>query len=161
MGLHVPSGPPAHWVGANQRRKYDGYHRGYNVLKLLNGALAGFAGVALALALIGLFGLAAFMAAQRTREIGVRKVVGANSLQVARLLVWQFSKPVLWALVIALPLAYVASKTYLDFFPDRIDTQVVILLASGLVAVLLAWGTVAGHAIRISRSSPILALRYE
>ena len=133
----------------------------YNILKLLNGALAGFAGVALALALIGLFGLAAFMAAQRTREIGIRKVLGANSLQVARLLVWQFSKPVMWALVIALPLAYVASKTYLDFFADRIDAQVVILLASGLVAVLLAWGTVAGHALRISRASPILALRYE
>jgi len=133
----------------------------YNILKLLNGALAGFAGVALALALIGLFGLAAFMAAQRTREIGIRKVLGANSLQVARLLVWQFSKPVLWALVIALPLAYIASKTYLDFFAERIDAQVVILLASGLVAVLLAWGTVAGHAIRISRASPILALRYE
>ncbi|NNJ79150.1 MAG: FtsX-like permease family protein [Xanthomonadales bacterium] len=133
----------------------------YNVLKLLNGALAGFAGVALALALIGLFGLAAFMATQRTREIGIRKVLGANSLQVVRLLVWQFSKPVLWALVIALPLAYIASKTYLDFFADRIDAQVIILLSSGLAAVLLAWGTVAGHAIRISRASPILALRYE
>ena len=133
----------------------------YNVLKLMNMALAGFAGVALSLALIGLFGLAAFMAAQRTREIGVRKVLGANSLQVARLLVWQFSKPVLWALLIALPLSYMASKNYLNFFADRIDTEVVILLASGLIAVLLAWGTVAGHAVRISRASPILALRYE
>ena len=128
---------------------------------MMNMALAGFAGVALVLALIGLFGLAAFMAAQRTREIGIRKVLGANSLQVARLLVWQFSKPVLWALAIALPLAYMGSKTYLDFFADRIDSEIIILLASGLIAVLLAWGTVAGHAIRISRSSPILALRYE
>jgi len=117
--------------------------------------------VALALALIGLFGLAAFMAGQRTREIGIRKVLGANSLQVARLLVWQFSKPVLWALVIALPLAYMASRTYLTFFADRINGEVVILLVSGLIAVLLAWGTVAGHAVRISRASPILALRYE
>ena len=133
----------------------------YDVLKLMNMALAGFAGVALALALIGLFGLAAFMAAQRTREIGVRKVLGANSLQVARLLVWQFSRPVLWALAIALPLAFLASKSYLNFFADRIEGEVVILLASGLIAVLLAWGTVAGHAVRISRASPILALRYE
>ena len=103
----------------------------------------------------------AWMAAQRTREIGIRKVLGANSLQVARLLVWQFSKPVVWALVIALPLAYMASRTYLSFFADRIDTEIIILLASGLVAVMLAWGTVAGHAVRISRASPILALRYE
>jgi len=133
----------------------------YKILKYMNLALAGFAIVALALALIGLFGLAAFMATQRTREIGIRKVLGANSLQIARLLVWQFSKPVIWALLIALPAAWFASRTYLEFFADRIDTPIVILLVSGLIAVFLAWGTVAGHAIRISRSSPILALRYE
>ncbi len=133
----------------------------YVILKMMNTVLAGFAFVALALALIGLFGLAAFMAAQRTKEIGIRKVLGANSAQIARLLVWQFSKPVLWALVIALPAAFMASNTYLDFFADRIDTPIVILLVSGLVAVMLAWGTVAGHAFKISRSNPILALRYE
>jgi putative ABC transport system permease protein len=133
----------------------------FNVLKYMNMALAGFAFVALALALIGLFGLAAFMAAQRTREIGVRKVPGANSLQIARLLVWQFSRPVMWALLVALPAAFFASQGYLNFFADRISSPVFILLISGLIAVLLAWGTVAGHAIRISRASPILALRYE
>lgn len=133
----------------------------YQVLKYMNMALAGFAFIALVLALIGLFGLAAFMATQRTREIGIRKVLGANSLQIALLLVWQFSKPVMWALLFALPVAWFASKSYLEFFADRIDTPIVILLVSGLIAVLLAWGTVAGHAWRISRSSPILALRYE
>jgi putative ABC transport system permease protein len=133
----------------------------YLILKYMNMALAGFAFVALALALIGLFGLAAFMAAQRTKEIGVRKVLGASSTQIARLLVLQFSKPVIWALAIALPLAFVASNTYLDFFADRIDSAIPILLVSGVVAVLLAWGTVAGHAIKIARSNPVLALRYE
>ena len=127
----------------------------------MNVALAGFAFVALALALIGLFGLAAFMATQRTKEIGVRKVLGANSLQIARLLVWQFSKPVLWALLVALPLAYFASNMYLNFFAERIGATFLILLASGLIAVMFAWGTVAGHAIRIARRNPILALRYE
>ena len=133
----------------------------YNVLKFMNLALAGFAFITLALALIGLFGLAAFMATQRTKEIGVRKVLGANSLQIARLLVWQFSKPVLWALLVALPLAYFASNLYLNFFAERIDAPFGILLLSGLVAVMFAWGTVAGHAIRIARRNPILALRYE
>jgi putative ABC transport system permease protein len=133
----------------------------YRVLKYMNLALAGFAFVALALALIGLFGLAAYMAAQRTREIGVRKVLGANSIQIAKLLVWQFSKPVMWALLVALPAAFFASRVYLDFFAERIDTPIVILLVSGFIAVLLAWGTVAGHAIRISRANPIMALRYE
>ena len=133
----------------------------YNILRFMNMALAGFAIIALALALIGLFGLAAFMAAQRTKEIGVRKVLGASSAQIARLLVWQFSKPIAWALAIALPAAYFGSSIYLNFFSDRIQSPILILLAAGAIAVLLAWGTVAGHAVRIARSNPVLALRYE
>ena len=133
----------------------------YDVLKYMNLALAGFAFVALSLALIGLFGLAAFMAAQRTKEIGVRKVLGASSTQIAKLLVWQFSKPVMWALAIALPAAFFASNIYLDFFADRIQSPLAILLVAGAIAVVLAWGTVAGHALRIARANPVLALRYE
>lgn len=133
----------------------------YNVLKYMNMALGGFAFVALSLAMIGLFGLAAFMAAQRTKEIGVRKVLGASSAQIARLLVWQFSRPVMWALAVALPAAFFASKNYLDFFADRIQSPILILLAAGAIAVMLAWSTVAGHAIRIARRNPVLALRYE
>ncbi len=133
----------------------------YNILKYMNMALAGFAFIALSLALIGLFGLAAFMATQRTKEIGVRKVLGASSLQIARLLVWQFSTPVMWALAVALPAAYFASKQYLDFFADRIEAPIPILLVAGAIAVMLAWGTVAAHAIRIARSNPVMALRHE
>lgn len=133
----------------------------YNVLKYMNMALGGFAFVALSLAMIGLFGLAAFMAAQRTKEIGVRKVLGASSAQIARLLVWQFSKPVMWALALALPAAFFASNVYLDFFADRIESPILILAAAGAIAVMLAWSTVAGHAIRIARANPVLALRYE
>ena len=133
----------------------------YNILKLMNVALAGFAFIALTLALVGLFGLAAFMAAQRTKEIGVRKVLGANSWQIARLLVWQFSRPVMYALIVALPLAYLASQQYLNFFAERIPSQLPIMLVSGVIAVVLAWGTVASHAMRIARANPVLALRYE
>lgn len=133
----------------------------YVVLKMTNITLAGFATMALLLALFGLFGLAAFMAAQRTKEIGVRKVLGANSAQIARLLVWQFSKPVLWALGVALPAAYLASNSYLNFFASRIDMTIPILVVAGAIAVILAWVTVAGHAIRVARANPVLALRYE
>lgn len=133
----------------------------YKIFRALNMALAGFAIVALVLALIGLFGLAAFMATQRTKEIGIRKVLGAKSSQIARLLVWQFSKPVMWALAIALPLAYFAATAYLSFFADRIESIMVVLLATGVLGVLFAWTTIAGHAIRIARANPIQALRYE
>jgi len=139
----------------------DFFNDVYDILKYMNMALAGFAFVALALALIGLFGLAAFMAAQRTKEIGVRKVLGASSIQIAKLLVWQFSKPIMWALALALPAAFFASKIYLDFFAERIESQIVILLMAGAIAVILAWSTVAGHAYRIARANPVLALRYE
>jgi len=139
----------------------DVFNDVYSILKYMNAALAGFAFVALVLAMIGLFGLAAFMATQRTKEIGVRKVLGASSVQIARLLVWQFSRPVIWALAVALPLAFLASNVYLDFFAERIDTVIPILLFAGLVAVVLAWAAVAGHALRIARANPIRALRYE
>ena len=139
----------------------DTFNDVYDILKYMNMSLAGFAFVALALALIGLFGLAAFMAAQRTKEIGVRKVLGANSFQIARLLVWQFSKPVFWGLAIALPGAYFASTVYLNFFADRISSPILILAVAGAIAMTLAWGTVAGHAIRIARANPVHALRYE
>jgi putative ABC transport system permease protein len=91
----------------------------------------------------------------------MRKVLGASTAQIARLLVWQFSTPVLWALAVALPAAYFASTNYLNFFSERIDSPVLILIVSGALAVTLAWSTVAGHAIRIARSNPIMALRYE
>ena len=139
----------------------DVFNDVYDILKSMNMALAGFAFIALMLASVGLFGLAAFMAAQRTKEIGMRKVLGASTAQIARLLVWQFSTPVLWALAIALPLAYFASTQYLNFFAERIESPVLILVVSGALAVMLAWSTVAGHAIRIARSNPIMALRYE
>ena len=133
----------------------------YNILKYMNMALAGFAFIAFSLALIGLFGLAAFMAAQRTKEIGMRKVLGASTAQIVRLLVWQFSTPVVWALIVALPGAYFASSLYLNFFADRIESPILTLVVSGALAVTLAWSTVAGHAFRIARSNPIVALRYE
>ena len=139
----------------------DVFNDNFQILQFMNAALAGFAFVALALAMIGLFGLAAFMAAQRTKEIGVRKVLGASSAQIAGLLVWQFSKPVAWALAVALPAAYFASNLYLNFFSDRIGSPIFILLLAGAAAILLAWVTVTGHAIKIARSNPVLALRYE
>ena len=133
----------------------------YNVLKYMNMALGIFAFVAMSLALIGLFGLAAFMATQRTKEIGIRKVLGASATQIVRLLVWQFSTPVLWALLFALPGAYFATQGYLNFFSERIGSPVLVLIVTGSIAVLLAWGTIAAHAIRIARANPIRALRYE
>ncbi|NIP90245.1 MAG: hypothetical protein GWO21_15350 [Gammaproteobacteria bacterium] len=67
----------------------------------------------------------------------------------------------LWALAVALPAAFFASTLYLNFFAERIESPILVLIVSGALAVTLAWGTVAGHAIRIARANPIMALRYE
>lgn len=133
----------------------------YTIYRSINIALAAFAALALSLALIGLFGLAAFMAEQRTREIGIRKIMGASVPQVVRLLIWQFSKPVIWALLIALPLAYFSMNLYLDFFSDRISLPAGIVAIAGMIGVVAAWGIVAMHAASVARSNPINALRYE
>jgi putative ABC transport system permease protein len=133
----------------------------YRVFALMNQVLAGFALVALSLALIGLFGLAAFMAQRRTREIGIRKVLGARVDQIARLLIWQFSVPVLWSLLLAMPMAYLASGTYLNFFSERITMLPLIILLASVMGIVTAWLIVAGHAVKIATASPIQSLRYE
>ena len=105
--------------------------------------------------------MAAFMARGKTREIGIRKVLGASLAQIIKLISWQFSKPVIWAIAVALPLAYVASGMYLNFFADRISMQLPLILLAGVFAVVLAWLIVAFHALRVARANPINALRYE
>ena len=133
----------------------------FTVFELATRVLGNFAVVALLLSATGLFGLAAFMAQSRTKEIGIRKVMGAGMGQIVRLLVWQFSRPVLVSLLFALPLAYFASNIYLDFFADRIGPPAGIVAACGVVAVLFSWLIVGVHAWRVARESPIRALRYE
>ena len=133
----------------------------YNLFKTMNKVLAGFALVALSLALIGLFGLAAFMAERRTREIGIRKVLGARVDQIVRLLIWQFSVPVLWSLLVAMPLAYASSGIYLNFFSERITMLPLIIALASVMGLVTAWLIVAGHAMKIASASPIQSLRYE
>lgn len=133
----------------------------YSIYKTMNSVFAGFAIVALLLALIGLFGLAAFMARSRTKEIGVRRVLGASLTQIVTLLLWQFSKPVMWAAAVAIPLSYLASDMYLRFFAERINLQIPLILLAGVIAIVLAWVIVAMHAIRVARANPVIALRCE
>ncbi len=133
----------------------------YRIFDMGSKSLTAFAVFALMLALIGLFGLAAFMAERRTKEIGIRKVLGANSGQIVKLLIWQFSKPVLWATPIALVGAYFASDIYLQIFEDRINLPVASLVIAGIVGVALSWATVATHAYRVARTNPVNALHYE
>jgi putative ABC transport system permease protein len=122
---------------------------------------AAFALLAVVIACMGLFGLAAFTAERRTKEIGIRKVFGARSRDIVRLLAWQFSKPVIIANLIAWPIAWWVMRDWLNGFDSRIDLGPGPFLLAGLLALAIALGTIAGHAFKVSRSNPIHALRYE
>jgi len=120
-----------------------------------------FVGIAIFIACLGLFGLAAFTAERRTKEIGIRKVFGARTRDVVFLLLWQFSIPVLIANVIAWPLAWYYLHGWLQGFAYRIALSPVYFLVAGLAALVIAWATIFAHAHRIARANPINALRYE
>jgi putative ABC transport system permease protein len=120
-----------------------------------------FVGIAIFIACMGLFGLAAFTAGRRTKEIGIRKVFGGKTRDVVLLLLWQFSVPALIANLIAWPLAWYYLRGWLDDFAFRISLSPGYFLAAGAVALLIAWVTVLAHAIRVARATPIGALRYE
>ncbi|MCA9673541.1 MAG: ABC transporter permease [Kofleriaceae bacterium] len=127
---------------------------------------AAFAGFAIVIACLGLFGLASFSAQRRTKEIGMRKVLGASVLDIVRLLVWQFSRPVLIANLIAWPVSYLVMRRWLAGFRHAIDLSAPAYLlgifgGAAVLAMLIAWGTTAGHAYRVARANPGRALRTE
>ncbi len=125
--------------------------------------LAVFASLAILIACLGLYGLASFTAERRTKEIGIRKVMGASVIDIVRLLIWQFSKPVLIANIIAWPVVVYGLMTWLETFPYRIEIWWlgIFCVASGIIALSIAWATVGGNAAKVARTNPIKALRYE
>jgi putative ABC transport system permease protein len=122
---------------------------------------AAFSLLAVLIGCLGLFGLAAFTAERRTKEIGIRKVLGARTRDIVRLLVWQFSRPVIIANIIAWPVAWWLMRDWLNGFDQRITLGPTPFLMAAAVALVIAIATVAGHAFRIARANPIHALRYE
>jgi putative ABC transport system permease protein len=120
-----------------------------------------FVAIAIVIACLGLFGLAAFTAARRTREIGVRKVFGARDRDVTLLLLWQFSLPVLAANLIAWPFAWYYLSHWLRGFAYRITLDPLYFAGVGAAALLIAWATILAHALRVARANPVKALRYE
>jgi putative ABC transport system permease protein len=122
---------------------------------------AAFSGLAIVIGALGLYGLALFSAERRTKEIGIRKVLGAKVRDVVRLLVLDFSKPVLIANVIAWPVAWFLMRDWLNGFEHRIDLNPMVFGTAGFLALLVAWITVGGHAFKAAQENPIRALRYE
>ena len=117
--------------------------------------------VAVVLSCLGLIGLSAASTARRKREIGVRKVMGADSTQIIRLLLWQFSQPVLLAAVIAAPVAALLLNRWLATFAYHIELEPWPFLASTALTLSVALLSVSAHCYSIARQKPVSALRYE
>ncbi len=126
-----------------------------------SGVVSAFAMIAILVACMGLFGLSAFSAEQRIREIGIRKVLGASVSGIVRLLSNDFIKLVLIATVIASPIAWWMMNTWLENFAYRIDIEWWMFGSAGLVAVVIALLTVSWQAIRAAVANPVDSLRDE
>ncbi|MCA0201642.1 MAG: ABC transporter permease [Proteobacteria bacterium] len=151
-------GPPQpierYFLARDIEARYGQYAR-------LGEMVATFAALAVFISCLGLFGLAAFAAEQRTKEIGVRKSMGASGADIVRLMLWDFSKPVLWGSLIAWPAGYLIMRRWLDNFADRIDIEFWMFPTASALALLIALLTVVGHALLVARAEPVKALRYE
>jgi len=118
-----------------------------------------FAMIAIFISCMGLYGLSAFMAEQRTREIGVRKVLGASVFNVVYLMSTGFTRLILIAIVIAIPIAWFAINKWLSSFAYRVNVGWAIFLITSLGALAIAWITVSYESVKVAIVNPIKSLR--
>ena len=137
----------------------DDYKKQYTADTLVAVLSKYFAGLAILLSCLGLFGLAAFTAERRIKEIGVRKVLGAGELSIIYLLSADFTRIVLVSILLGLPLSYLITSSWLDNFAYRIVLSPVYFIAAGLVSLFTAWGTIGVHVVRTSFMNPVKALK--
>jgi putative ABC transport system permease protein len=133
----------------------------YKSEQKISNIITTFAVIAIIIASLGLFGLASFTSEQRTKEIGVRKVMGASVSSIMVLLSKEFLKLVFIAFIIAAPLSYYFMGTWLDNFAYRTDLKLMTFVIAGIGALLIAWVTMSYLTWQAARSNPIQALRSE
>jgi putative ABC transport system permease protein len=120
-----------------------------------------FTSITIFIACLGLFALAAFTTEQRTKEIGIRKAMGASSLKLTVLLSKEFTLLVLLAVVPALAAGWFLSGWWLNEFVYRVEISPLVFVACGAASVLIAWVTVSYQALKAAGTSPVTSLRYE
>jgi len=120
-----------------------------------------FSAVAIVISCLGLVAMAAFTVQGRTRELALRKVLGARTRDIFRLLLWQFLRPVVAANLVAWPAAWLIATRWLDRFAYRIDLPVSAFVLASAAAALVAFAAVAAHSLKVARENPVGALRCE
>jgi putative ABC transport system permease protein len=149
-------------VGNLKRMFYDERLDRIYLPMMVEAQIFGFISVVgISLALLGLLGIAASAADRRTREIGIRKALGATTGDVLRLLLTQFSQPVIWGNLIAWPIGGWMLHRFLSGFAYRIDLPLWLFPGTALVILLVALATVGTHALRVAQTRPVAALRHQ
>ena len=120
-----------------------------------------FSALTVMIACVGLLGLASFMAEQRKKEIGIRKVLGASVRQLVAMLIKEFVKCIIVANIFAWPIAYFAMNDLLEDYAYRIELDIGSFLLAGLLALVIALSTVSYQAFRSALANPVDAIRYE
>ncbi len=133
----------------------------YRTASRIRGLIGFAAGLTVLIACLGMLGLASISAVQRTKEAGIRKVMGATALQIVLLLSKDFLKPVAVAAVLALPMAYLLMRGWLEDFAYRVELSVPVFIATAAACLLVAFATVSVHAAKAARANPADSLRYE
>ncbi len=143
-----------HFLDASIERLYQSEERFGNLF-------LSFAVLALFIACLGLFGLASYMTQQKTKEIGVRKVLGSSVSQIVLLLTKEFTRWVIIANIIAWPVAYFGMSRWLESFAYRIDLQLWVFVTSAVIAFIIAVLTVGYQTVKAALANPVESLRYE
>ncbi len=155
------------WSGIAPQRPFlysfldDSFNRQYEADVRFRGLFSLFSGLAILIACLGLLGLATYTAQQRTKEIGVRKVLGASVSSIVQLLSKDFLKLVCVAMVIATPLAWWAMNNWLQDFAFRIEMKWWMFMLAGVVAVIVAFATISFQAVKAALANPVKSLRSE
>ncbi len=139
----------------------ENFDNQYNSEDRLSKLIQYFSGLAILIAVLGLFGLASFSTEQRTKEIGIRKVMGASVTDILLLLNTTFLRLVLIAFVISIPLAWWGMNKWLGTFAYHTNVKIVTLLVSGIIAFLIAVLTVSYRTWRSANTNPAVTLKYE
>ncbi len=129
--------------------------------KVLSKAILLFTGLAMFISCLGLYGLSIFTAQQRTKEIGIRRVLGASIANITRLLSNNFAKPIIIAFIIATPIAYVVTNHWLADYAYRVDIGVLPFILGGSIALILGIITISWQSIKAALKNPVLSLRSE
>ncbi len=139
----------------------DAFNKLYHDDRQASTLILVFAIVAIVISCLGLFGLAAFTAERRTKEIGIRKVLGASVAGIARLLTKDFVKLVVIALVIALPIAWMGMNKWLQNFAYRINISWWMFLMAGALVIFIAFATISFQSIKAAIANPVKSLKTE